>query len=621
MGIVSVWVIPIAMAAFFKKKVEDIAVFPVAGISVLFLFAGLLNGLIFGVYGTIAFTAVCALFILYKLLRDKKEMVHILFSAGSITILLSLLFFSLTCMGRGIDHADDLTHWGSYLKILYNFSDLMGKNHPLNIIQPEGILVWDYYILKTWIGYTESLPLAFHAILNILLLLPFLKYSGGKYHLYKVMALWVFILCTPLAIRENYGSFYADIIQALLLAYIFIALTEYVKEKNSINIWQMICGMYLLVSSKRAGIFVVACFMITAGMAIVHFTKKVKTVLVLAAVTLVFNYLWLGISIKNAALMVGCTALGVVLGILLNNYSKIKYKEQIVAGVAALSVVFFGVASRMIFMKDGTSALTATNYFLFLINEKYFLNMALIPVMVLFIAGLYLLYKKAADDDDRKYLIIGGGLVLSELIYIIGYLFLYVVEIAPENGADGPYLPSFYRYMAPCFYAFFLFAVYVVWEKYAGRFNGVVFLICLVSTLFSGKLFNYIFMKPETLHFYGFEQAGIELNSSDKILFIDEQDDDSGIEWADSFIYDVVPAIAKELYLLKPKDFPEGEYLTVELFKQQLVNQGYTYVYIQTVDDEFLERYKELFPQIENVPSGSVYEVSSTPLGTELVLR
>jgi hypothetical protein len=311
----------------------------------------------------------------------------------------------------------------------------------------------------------------------------------------------------------------------------------------------------------------------------------------------------------------------VVLGILLNNYSKIKYKEQIVAGVAALSVVFFGVASRMIFMKDGTSALTATKYFLFLINEKYFLNMALIPVMVLFIAGLYLLYKKAADDDDRKYLIIGGGLVLSELIYIIGYLFLYVVEIAPENGADGPYLPSFYRYMAPCFYAFFLFAVYVVWEKYAGRFNGVVFLICLVSTLFSGKLFNYIFMKPETLHFYGFEQAGIELNSSDKILFIDEQDDDSGIEWADSFIYDVVPAIAKELYLLKPKDFPEGEYLTVELFKQQLVNQGYTYVYIQTVDDEFLERYKELFPQIESVPSGSVYEVLSTSSGAELVLR
>ncbi|WP_026506359.1 hypothetical protein [Butyrivibrio sp. MC2013] len=615
MGIVSVWLLAVGLALIFHRKVEDLALAGVAGVSVLLLLFGLIGQLQLGVYCTIAISLGCAIYIIFSFVRRASETFEIVFSAGSLIIAFALVFFVFNSMGRAFEYSDDFAHWGSYLKDLYYTGTLMGKSSNIHVMHPQGLLVWDYYLLKTWMGYTESFPLAFHAMVNLIALLPLLRYANGRLKIVKSLSLSVFIILTPLAVTANYGSLYADVIMALCLAMSYISLADYMRNRDLISILQIMSALYIIISSKRAGIFMAACFMITAGMAIYHNTVKIRTVLLISAGCMASSILWTGIDAKNIAMIIGGSVAGLLLGYILHNSSKIRHKEGLVIAVLIAGMIGLWFVSRIYLTTTDYNRLTTLNYFRFLFEKKYLLGLGVLPALLIFASGLVFYYfKRAESDADLDKILVASGAVISILVYIAGYLYLYISEIAPSNGEAGPYLPSFDRYMAPCYYVLFLYGIYLILEKYADKYDWSIFVLAFVACLFGGRMFEYVYTRPVAQEFHGFEHAGIVLDTDDKVLFVNEEDDVNGIPWNDCFQYYIAPSLARDIDYIRLRyysDSPVAEngYITAQQLQDILDSKNYTYVYIQTLSDDFISAYDSLFPGIDNAQSGDVYEI------------
>lgn len=635
MGIISIWMMAIAISLKFNRKVEEVALFGVSTISFIYLVMGDLNILGTGTIIAIAITIICAMFCVCMLLKRPVNTLGVVLSSGSIALIAYIVFFVFSYIDCGFYHADNLTYWGINLKYLYSTSSLRTVARNFRCIHPEGLLVWDYYILKTWVGYTESLPLAFHCIIDVILAMPLFKYADGKYHYLKSLFLWFFILLIPVAAYDGYSSILGDIPLALGFAYCIIALSEYLKSFDSIHLFQIAAGIYIIVSTKRAGIVVAACFIFIAAsvllqkkMGINRTKHNILALLVIIVEIIVVNSLWIAnISISNICIIIGSLIVGGILALIEDNWKNIQRKDEKLTAICILMVVFVYVIIRYFLVTDQYTEGVVRNYFIYILTyDSSFLKIPVIFVVVLLLILLLVVSKLPNTNGDKRRIVsVGAGISGSILIYLLAYLILYVKEIAPANGENGAFMPSFARYMAPIVYATVLYIYYMVLDKYADKYIFTVFLVTATSLLYISDFISTVFTKVEPVKFYGFEQAGINLSENDNVLIVlGERKSDSGVEWAESFSYAMSPAVTYDIFSLldvDPKSDSIEDWPSEEAFINALLETQIDYIYIQSYTPEFDELYGELFPELDDFYSGMVYEVDSTEDGLRIICR
>lgn len=612
MGILSIWILAVAIAMAFNKRVEDTAVLGIALISTIFMICGAAGWLQFGVSIAVALTAGAAIYIAYRFIVDKKDRL-LVFSIGSMAIMALIVLFAVTNMGRGISHADDVAYWGRVIKTLYNFSDIHFNEGSVKSIHPLGILVWDYYVLKTWVGYTESFPLMFHALLNTLLLLPLLKYAEGRYRYIKALAIIIFILIVPLPIRGAYGTLYADIILALYFAYIMMALVDYIETTDKIYLVQILAGLYLTVSTKRIGIINVACSLAIVAFGLLISSKKAdesahryKWLAVLAVVPGICSLIWDG-DIKAILLLIASALAGALLAVLFSKGFFVKHKTFCVYFVFAL-MVGFGIAIKQFSKTDDYWKTLVNNYIDYSFNQKYFLGVGIIPFLAIVSLVIYMIYRKTTQlENDKPFLAVSIMLVMTMVAYLAGFLIIYIVSIAKANGANGAYLPSFNRYMAVIYYSVFFLMIKIVFLKFWNKRGIVIALLVFSMVFYADDFLSFAMNCREQVRFYGFDQAGVELDQNSTVLYIDEDPIDiRGVDWFYCFEY--------EYYLAKCIDstlYVDGEngYISAQELEDKLCDNGVDYIYIQTVNEDFVEKYGSIIPELGNFRSGMVYKV------------
>ena len=634
MGIISIWVIALAFSLKSNRRVEEVSLFGVSLISFIYLIMGSLGLMSGGTIIAAAFTAICFLYCAYKLFKSPKNTFKNVLSVGSIALFAYIVFFVLTFKGCGISHADNLTYWGIDLKFLYNNSAIRTNTPNFVANHPEGVLVWDYYILKTWIGYTESLPLAFHGLLDVILVFPLFRYARGKYKYLKAIALWIFILLIPSMAYGGYSSLLGDVPMSLSYAICCVALIDYVKTSEKIYIWQLVSAMYFVLSTKRGGIVVAACFMLIAAFVLAQKrwnaenVEQRKIVLVgLVAEIILVNALWIAkIDFTNIGAVMIATLLGLMLACVCNYFERIPRKEII----ASALIIIFAIGMYVVIMKylatDFSSIRVISNFFIYVLTyDSGFLGFSIANIYLMFVVFLLAYYKKFTFVDNDYINIAGGvGSIFACLLYLCIYLRLYVVNISPYNGENGAYMPSFPRYMAPIIYAPIILLIYLLLDKLADKKSYFVFLVSLSSLLFFSTVVNLTFIKTEPAKFYGFEQAGIELSEENNVLIVlKEYKSDNGIEWPGSFKYVMSPATTDDIFGLlgvEPKTAIE-DWPSEEEFKKALIDGQFDYIYVQHFTDEFYELYGDMFPGLENFHSGMVYKVEYLEDDVELFLQ
>lgn len=623
MGILSIWIIAVAIALAFKRKVEDTAAFGVVIISGGLMICGAVGFLPIGVYLAGLLSFVMAIYIVYKLFKDRNSWKTI-FSIGSISIVIFTLLFAATNMGRGIGHADDVTFWGRAIKNLYEFSDIRFVESGFNSIHPLGVIVWDYYILKTWIGYTESFPLLFHSLLNVILLLPLMKYASGRYKYIKALGLAIFVLMLPEPIRGAYGNLYADIFIALAFAYIIMALVDYIATLDKIYLFQILSGLYLSVSMKRIGIINAACalMVVTFGLLIYRHEKyKAKEIykwlLGFAFVPSISYFIWMS-DIKYSVVLFAGLIAGLVLAAIYGS-GITQGKVTLIVYSLCISFVIFVVAVYKFSNTGDYWKVLVKNYFSYSVEKKYFLGLGIIPFFAVVAAGIFIFSKKVnLTDKDKVNVTVAFALLLTMVAYWGGYIFIYIKSIAPSNGDIGPYLPSFDRYMAIIYYSLFIMVIKIVVEKFDDKRGIIVVLLVLSMSFYTSTYFSYVFDKKEQVKFYGFEQAGVQLGQKDTVLYVDESPIDiQGVDWFSCFGYEffLSKCIDSELYYSE-----QDGYISAQELKRKIAEEDIDYVYIQTVNEVFVDEYETVFPRVSELKSGMVYQVNRANNDIKLVL-
>jgi hypothetical protein len=86
-GIISIWMMAIAISLKFNRKVEEVALFGVSTISFIYLVMGDLNILGTGTIIAIAITIICAMLCVCMLLKRPVNTLGVVLSCGSIALI------------------------------------------------------------------------------------------------------------------------------------------------------------------------------------------------------------------------------------------------------------------------------------------------------------------------------------------------------------------------------------------------------------------------------------------------------------------------------------------------------------------------------------------------------
>ena len=184
-------------------------------------------------------------------------------------------------------------------------------------------------------------------------------------------------------------------------------------------------------------------------------------------------------------------------------------------------------------------------------------------------------------------------------------------------------LPSFSRYMTPCYLIDIFLALYLFTPLLMNRYKNVYWIGLIAFVLLSvnvSDMVDYCLNKPQLPEYYAFVKSNVSLTDRDKIFYVN-LDDDSNNYPDYTFYYSVMPAISNfsRIYARDTDLIITGDE-DGSLFCSELAELGYDYVYIQTVNDSFIRNYQMCFTD-GNIETGTVYSLIKTQEGYQLQMK
>ena len=619
------FILAIAFSLLFDKEIERTFALSIMSISIL-IYVGssvLKIDVIFVALYCFVCSAICIGIIVSKI-KDNKLTKYIGIATSFIVFIIS--FFAFYSMGRGVYRSADLNTWAYLVKAMYISGDAFIRGGDGSY--PRATMLWNLFVNKTWIGYSESISLWAQNVFTVSLLMPLYRFVNGEKKAEKGIILGAVILLLPLALTNStYSSLFPDTLLGLLFVYCIIACFNYFNEKDNFCIAELVLGLYSLTLTKRIGVVLAAVvILIFAYLAMDTSDNRKNNIIktcVLSIITSAYYISWNGVG-KNALLPICALIGGITLYYIVKFSSKpsVNVKKAFIFMLPFLIMVCFFTLDRTLFRSEYVRLLT-NNYlkqFMTVWESSIgFVVQMSLGTFMLVIAGLIYTYIKRTESIDGSIELAKRVVVLTYLGNFI-YLFLLWVEYVtvigtPENnGSFGIYATSFERYTIPCYISLLVLAIYLflVNQKEIKVKTFAALLAIILLTVNANDLVDYMFIKYEQPQYYGFEQAGITLTENDIVYFIDEnKGDDTTDSYA--FMYAMYPAtcdVRNELdeSTLKANGY---DYVSAYDLEKKLLDDNYTYVYIQSIDDQFVNMYGELFEDKTQIATGYVYSVEN----------
>ena len=623
--------IALSMALILKKKTAETIPLAITSIAMLLYIVSRFGSLDVTIYVTIVFMLSACVYAVYRLIRSPKELLQCIFSPGLLAFSFLLIFFCMFDMGRGLVHSDDFTFWGYGVKYMYTYGVMCARNAGY----PPVPFLWMLLANRTWIGFSEGICIVSMTIWGVSMLLPlYCDVDNSSCKIVKWSLTTALILVLPISLSiEAYDALTPDLLLSGATAYTVIYIYRFICDKSKFSFTCLFAGLFVCTFSKRIGI-VIASLLIAVLVVVVklqYHDKKTDLSIGTATIALMaVYYLWLGQRSYTVLPILMCVfGWGMSIGIRTFLSSKKKRDwigiGMLVIGVFFVCVVFWGIRH------ENVTAIIR-NYLSCVFSTNSSAVGSVIPVSLgTFVLGTALFTVCSTKSNflirrtkeitvvcvlDKRYRTLMYAVISMcvAYVFILGYLYL---DIAPSNEGFGVYIPSFERYVLPCYYCIIVSGVYYLKEHGAEHIvlAGLATAFLLFGNL--GNLSYYMMGGVKPQRFYGFEKANISLTEDDKIYFVDEVDASEVVRTGLAFIYDCMPAecdVENDLY--GTDDCPVRNSITVEEWSS-ILSDGYTYVYLQTLNDEFQDKYGQLFIG-EEIATGNVYRVVVS--GTDVLL-
>ena len=608
-----------------KKLYETIAVTIMLESIVLYLSDLVLGSLLFGFYTLICLTVICTIIIIIVSVKDIQRIKKYISTPECYAWIIFVVFFALVNVGRGLVDYDDFIVWGLQVKNMYIYNQIYPEASTSLGFYPPAMMCWNYLACKTWpFGYTESAIFWAYDVFIMACLLPLFRFVQKKEWSKSIfiigMCLLLPISLTSTSYSTVYGRLCSDVILGAAVYYSCFVVQKLFETTSYYYYYNLLAALYFLTLSKRSGItwtvFPLLLFMYLRVKNKGNDNSKVWNLfLAIAILVPVLTYIsWGGVA-TYAFIPLIILVIGLFWRILINCNDKM-YKRYIYAicGVILLLLLVTPQIVNMISsFKDDTSTIT-TYFFNSLFSNKFggYGTLVKIPIFsfclvsVLVAINLSRLCGKRGINAyelrlDKLYVMIAAIILNLMMLYAA-----YLMGIGLDPYWDG--LPAFERYISPYFMLILLWLLesFFVISKLDFKpllIFGAIFLLEFANI---GDFTDFVFDKAPQLSYPGLDNSGITLTSNDSIYYVNYTE----TKWNYApFYYYVCPAISSTEGVIG-YDKKEGTVqLKMDDFARYLIDEGYDYLYIKNLYDEFITNYSELFENPDDIHDNSFYRI------------
>ena len=620
MGIFAILPIAFALAMAFGKKIEEtVGVSIICASFIVYLF-GMIRLLKVGPIVIVLISGIASVYIIFAIVKSKGKLMRVVFSAGTLILLFFLLFFAFYNYGRDLKHPDEYMVWGLMPKNYYYFDDMFSPySSDLGMYYPPIVSLWLYFANKTWICFSDSICLWAQSLLTISFVIPwFSKIRGNK----RFAGIAIFTVVSPLILKmwgeEAFSYILQDSVIAGLLCLLVYCIIEYSQTSDEFYHVSTILSLAFLFLTKNAGIIIGTLMYMVYIYAIKRKKSELKSWIWPTLLLAIVSASWNKVSVYSFCPLIAFFCIWIMSNYVNRLFSRVgKRAITFLILLASFSITFASLPFEWFrnlpyVYKESIGVFREySTYTLSMVDSRNFIIIPYILCpLVLFI--LSNLIEKNHLKRNEKFIPVMEGICIAEILYAVVVAISYVRLIAPSNY----YVEWFEdRYWAPWVVVTVYICIYYYLDSYEGSLLGyVTILLVVISVADVSTFIGDWFDRWHNQGHYAFQDANVELKPGDKVFYIDETPIHEVAER--EFLYNVVPA--KTNYSPAIGELGRLEYSSEEL--SEILNDGYNYVYIQSVKDDFLSRYENLFACPESFSTGAVYAVLKVDNKTALKL-
>lgn len=580
-----IYINSIALTIKLKNKIESNIPRTIIGIILIVYIFGLFDKLRYGVISISIFTVFMAIFIIYKIIKNRKE-INIkerIITPGLVVYVLLGILYIIFNKGIVFIEYDEFSHWGLIVKNMYEFGDFGTKS----IIQyneyPPFIGIFQYILLFFKKSYSEDTIIIGLNILYLSFIIPLFRNIKWDKSLIKLIILIPTIIIVPIIFYQDfYITLFMDGFLGCTFAYIIYSWYIYEGKEKYISI---ILGLIAITLIKSIGIY------LAIGTSILFIMDSILNKKVNLKYTLKIGILCI--------MVIAITTVTWRLKIKIDGANE----KWNIANINMENIEKVLKGNGEYYQKT-----TIKNYITELFEAKGGFttrNMNAVNLLMLLIAFDIVVFK-LLKENKKRYVLMSTFMLLFWCIYIAIQLLVYLFIFEPE---EAMILACYTRYLSTIPFAIVLINIVFlenVLKDNEIKKSNIILIFSILVIFLSIQDINDIYLKnvqnkQERIDYRNKYKKILEysdiLNKNDKVYYISNFVDEREI------------IIAKYEFLpLKIGNESSKLTMTKEEFIQTLLQEEYTHVYIEFTDRILNNQYTDLFID-GKIESKTMYEI------------
>lgn len=569
----------LCISKLIKIKIEEAIPISVVGVMLPIYICGLFDNLRIGIYIIEALTIVSIITIIYLLIKEKniKNTLKQFLTPGMIIYITFYVLDILITKDRIIDSYDEFNHWGAIIKnmVIYNKFGMHEKSIITFNEYPPFTALFQYFFLGIKNVFEEDTVMIAQNLLYISLIMPIFKNITWKKGTKKLL-LAIPILLLPITL---YIDFFEEILVDGFMGVVFaMGIYQICQKKSSINDILLVIYITALSLTKTTGL-ILAVILILAKLINVLVNKENKKYFGKVCLMMLIPIILTGAWYIKLAIYKANTNWKFE-----NLYGESKFSEdRIEIIIQSFINGSMGKKSCLTERKVGTWI-----------------------CIFAYVAYSACVYNAIPQEKRKNYLYCSIVMFISIIIYILGLLCMYLTIF---TYAESKSLASYERYVGTIMLSAFLFNTYFFIENTKIKFSTILAIIsiCLIFMPVQAIQKNYIDVEnykespiPEIAEYGKIEKYKKIFNENDKIYYFGYK----------TLYEEYVAKLIKYKMMPVSIECRQTEYFRDRReFAQQLVDDGYTYIYIHQPDERLKFVLKDMFDNT-NISDDSLYKIN-----------
>lgn len=498
---------------------------------------------------------------------------------------------------------DEFSHWGLVVKNMHALNDFAITETSTTIFKgyPPGASLFAYFYTRFSSEFWDSYAILAMNLMTLSLMLPLFKKINSKNLLGGIILVFI-SLFIPISFNETaYNNVYVDVLLGLLFGYILYAYYESISQDRKTALYiKILLAIFVLSITKASG-----------------FGLSVIAVLVMALDSIIRKE-------KNYFIVIGSFLSAFVSNKSWSIFLKITGTSE------AWETSSINLKNILLLFSSNNPPYRVTTYNNFISSftgEKYFgYLLEYTPLQLLlgfvFLAFIYTCFLKRRKNEARRVnarwilcFTIGGYIIYSFSLLLL-YLFTY-------SEYEAVNLASFPRYMSTYLTGMLYLFVAVLIKDCSNKINYVslVILLILSFNIDPSPIHDISIRAPIAIKKSRMVQASFQImknktaelsNKKAKLFFVFQNSNGYHYHVAR---YVITPVMITQPFGTWSLGEPYGDSdiwtrnLSVDELKKILIDDKYTHIYLQNIDEKFINTYGALFEDEGEIQNDSLYEI------------